>query len=363
MNTLAIAASVSIGIAGVLTFYSALLHIMRPGAAISFRFRILRDLAVVVQSLQMAAIALSLQFGCPVLLYPALTLLFLNGPLYYIRYFMLFYPGERIPRRVLVQLLPAVLVLAYETWFYFLSGDDPAAVLRVVFSNPMGQPVTAVLFIGVLTLLFHYFLLMRLDIGYIKRTRAGGPVNVSLVLTLFYVLGTLLVTCGFLAVSSDLLDTGIFLLGLTGITYLLFENRYPHFYRLVVQEEKQQRYRKSVLQGLSKEKIIGRLKELMEEEKIYHEYELKLGDVASMLLITPHQLSEFINDCMGVNFSSYVNRYRVSEARELLVTRPGQSILSIGLEVGFGSKPSFNVVFKQETGMTPTEFRKRNLSM
>ena len=49
--------------------------------------------------------------------------------------------------------------------------------------------------------------------------------------------------------------------------------------------------------------------------------------------ISPHQLSEFINEHMGVNFSSYMNHYRVEEAKDLLVNNPEQSALSIGLQV------------------------------
>ncbi len=37
------------------------------------------------------------------------------------------------------------------------------------------------------------------------------------------------------------------------------------------------------------------------------------------------------------------------------------TILSIGFEAGFNSKTTFNTVFKKFTGLTPTEFRNRQL--
>jgi AraC-like DNA-binding protein len=359
MSLLANAASLFIGIAATLVFYTALLHLTRKKSGQSYKFRIVRDVLVGIQSLQLLSVAGNMQFEYPFLLYPFITLVFISGPLYYMRYYMFIYPGGRIPRRVVAQLVPAALVLAYETWFYFFSSGDRAEVLRGVFSHPMDQPVTIVLLIGLLILEVQYFLLVRLEAGYIQSSKTRAPVQFSIILTIFYMIDTALIGTGFAMANSTVLNVGILLIGANGITYLIFENRYPYFYQLVAREEKQQKYKRSLIQGLSKEKIITRLRELMEDEKIYRQFELKLDEVAAMLLITPHQLSEFINDYVGMNFSNYVNNYRIDEAKQLLADSPDHSVLSIGLEVGFGSKPSFNTIFKQKTGMTPSEYRKK----
>jgi AraC-like DNA-binding protein len=178
---------------------------------------------------------------------------------------------------------------------------------------------------------------------------------------MLYMVNTLLIAIGFITTNRALMNFGILFIGIAGITYLLFENRYPDFYQLVAREQKQERYKKSLIQGLSREKIITRLRELMEEEKIYRQFDLKLDEVAALLFITPHQLSEFINDCMGMNYASYINHYRVAEAKDMLVNEPDKSTLSIGFEVGFGSKQSFNTIFKQQTGTTPSGYRKSSL--
>jgi AraC-like DNA-binding protein len=363
MNLLANAASLVIGISAVLTFYTALLHTTRRNINKSYKFRIVRDLIVGIQSLQLCFVTLSMQFEYPFLLYPFLTLLFISGSLNYIRYFMFYYPGGKIPLRLILQMMPAAIILAGETWFYFFDTAVNKAVISSVFINPLSSPATLLLVAGVLLLLIQYILLLRLDSGFINSGNIREPVRISIFITILYMVNIILIASGFILANSAVMNVGIILIGLTGLTYLLFENRYPHFYQLVSREEKEKKYRKSLLEGLSKEKIIQRLRELMEEDKIYRQFELKLDEVAAMLLITPHQLSEFINDYMGMNFSSYVNNYRVEEARELLVANPDQSALSIGLEVGFGSKPSFNTIFKQKTGMTPSEYRKKGSAL
>ena len=363
MNLLANAASLVIGISAVLTFYTALLHITRKNINNSYKFRIVRDLIVGIQSLQLCFVTLNMQFEYPFLLYPFITLLFISGSLYYIRYFMFFYPGSRIPLRLILQMVPAAIILAGETWFYFFDTAANKAIISSVFINPLSSPVTLLLGAGVLLLLVQYVLLLRLDSGFINSSNIREPVRISIFITILYMVNIVLIASGFILANNAIMNCGIILIGLTGITYLLFENRYPYFYQLVSREEKEKKYRKSLIEGLCKKKIIQRLRELMEEEKIYRQFELKLDEVAAMLLITPHQLSEFINDQLGMNFSSYVNNYRVEESRQLLVAKPDQSTLSIGLEVGFGSKPSFNTIFKQKTGMTPSEYRKKGSAL
>jgi AraC-like DNA-binding protein len=360
MNLLSNLASIVIAIAAVLTFYTALLHLTRRHAGHSYKFRIIRDLLVGLQTLQLYFVTKDLHLQYPFLLYLFVTLLFLSGPLNYIRYFMFFYPGGKIPMRIKVQILPAVLVFIGETWFYFVNQAQSQAVIRDVFINPTRYAASYIVLAGVVVTLVQYGMLLRLETGFIHSKPTREPVLVSSAIVMLYMVNMILIAIGFITSNRGLMNLGILLMGIAGITYLLFENRYPDFYQLVAREQKQERYKKSLIQGLSRDKIITRLRELMEEEKIYRQFDLKLDEVAALLFITPHQLSEFINDLLGMNFSSYINQYRVEEAKSLLVNKPEQSTLAIGFQVGFGSKQSFNTIFKQQTGMTPSGYRKSN---
>lgn len=354
---LAAAAATSILIAAVLTFYTALLHIMRRNKTRSYAFRIGRDLLVGTQTLQLHFLAKGTYLDYPWLLYPFVTLLFLSGPLNYIRYFKFFYPEGKIPPRVLAQIVPAGLIFLLESWFYFFT--DSQAAVHALFAAPLEHAASYVILTGVLVTLIQYGFLLQLEIGFASRQPTREPVLLSSGILVLYMVNIILISVGFLLTSRDLMHLGIFFLGIAGITYLLFENRYPDFYQLVALEQRQEKYKKSLIQGLSRQKIINRLKELMEDEKLYRQFDLKLEEVAARLFITPHQLSEFVNDCMGMNFSSYINQFRVEEARALLVEKPEESTLAIGFQVGFGSKQSFNTSFKQQTGLTPSGYRKQ----
>jgi len=59
------------------------------------------------------------------------------------------------------------------------------------------------------------------------------------------------------------------------------------------------------------------------------------------------------------NFFDCVNRYRVEEAKRLIAdpANRGITLLSLGLDAGFGSKSAFNAAFRRHLGVTPGEFR------
>jgi AraC-like DNA-binding protein len=105
-----------------------------------------------------------------------------------------------------------------------------------------------------------------------------------------------------------------------------------------------------------KEKLL----QYMEADKPYLKSDLKISELADALGVPAYQLSQTINDGFLVNFYDFINKYRIEEAKKLLIgdTR-NYKILAIAYEVGFNSKATFNRVFKSSTGLTPSDFRER----
>jgi AraC-like DNA-binding protein len=102
-----------------------------------------------------------------------------------------------------------------------------------------------------------------------------------------------------------------------------------------------------------------KLSTYMVSEKPYLLPELTVELLANKLRMRPKELSTLINQHYGQNFFDFVNRYRIDEAKVLLL-REGDAkitVLEVLYQVGFNSKSSFNTLFKKFTGMTPTEFR------
>ncbi|WP_245667174.1 helix-turn-helix domain-containing protein [Leptospira tipperaryensis] len=159
----------------------------------------------------------------------------------------------------------------------------------------------------------------------------------------------------FLQMSSSLMALSLC------ISYLI-GRKYPQYFQNLqsVARESARKYARSLLQGLDLNVIRENLLISLEKEKIFRDEDLTLSALAEELALTPHQLSEFINQEMGKNFAALVNDYRIQDACELLINEPERSILDIAYEVGFRSKTSFHRSFLKGIGLPPSEYREQN---
>ncbi|MEM1218410.1 MAG: helix-turn-helix domain-containing protein [Bacteroidota bacterium] len=109
--------------------------------------------------------------------------------------------------------------------------------------------------------------------------------------------------------------------------------------------------------------IFARLEAYFVEEQIYLESKITLPQVAARLKVPVHVLSQVINQETDGPFYDFVNRYRVDHLKESLLDaqKSHLTILALGYESGFNSKASLNRIFKQQVGLTPSQYQKQNL--
>lgn len=106
--------------------------------------------------------------------------------------------------------------------------------------------------------------------------------------------------------------------------------------------------------------IVEKIERAMKRDYAYRDFGT-LESFSAQLAIPEHQVSRVINAHYGMSFSDFINEHRIAEAKQRLASET-TPITSIAMEVGFGSIASFNRVFKESTGMTPTAYRKDNSS-
>lgn len=120
------------------------------------------------------------------------------------------------------------------------------------------------------------------------------------------------------------------------------------------------KYAATKMEGEELQKCCNMVGQYMKANKPYLESDLTLPKLAEYLDISTHHLSQVINEKHGKNFFNFVNTYRVAEVKRKIQDPEFEnySLLGIAFESGFNSKSAFNRVFKNLTGMTPSQFKK-----
>lgn len=95
-------------------------------------------------------------------------------------------------------------------------------------------------------------------------------------------------------------------------------------------------------------------------EYIYAHLEepLTLEDTAKALNINRTTICKIFKDYVGISFHRFLQNIRLEKAKTLLLSK-GLNVTEIAFECGFGSCRSFNRVFLEQIGCTPTDYRNK----
>lgn len=105
--------------------------------------------------------------------------------------------------------------------------------------------------------------------------------------------------------------------------------------------------------------LLDRLESQMNQEKLFLQSDLTLHELARLSSFPARKISQSINRKYDTNFSEWVNRYRVEEAKNRLANfSDGHlTIEGIGHEAGFKSRSAMYLAFKKITGKSPGDFK------
>jgi AraC-like DNA-binding protein len=117
------------------------------------------------------------------------------------------------------------------------------------------------------------------------------------------------------------------------------------------------KYQKTGLGDKEAEEIWRRLERVMAQEQPHLNGKLTLQGLADQLQLPGHQLSQVINQKGAANFNSYLNGHRIRAAQEMMRSQPNQKLLAIAFACGFSSLSTFNRVFRETTGQSPSKYR------
>ena len=148
-----------------------------------------------------------------------------------------------------------------------------------------------------------------------------------------------------------LLVVFIFFLGFRGFNQgNIFQSTSSGFIESNIEDDKEV----DLLKG---DQMADELHGYMIKNKPYLNSKLTLYDLSSALNWQTQDLSTHLNKFRNTNFYEFINYYRIEEVKKMLKKEhKTYTILAIAFECGFNSKASFNRIFKNATGLTPTQY-------
>ncbi len=123
----------------------------------------------------------------------------------------------------------------------------------------------------------------------------------------------------------------------------------------------QKKYASNTLSRTEAREISKNVDEVMETQKPYLNADLKVGDLAAMVGISSHKLSQFFSQYKQQAFYDYVNAYRVQEFKRIVKSDNSHrhlTLTALSEKAGFSSRASFFRYFKNVEGISPGEWIK-----
>ena len=357
-------------------FLSVTLLLLKRGNRIANRFLAVLVLVFSLRLIEVVAYWTKYLLVFPHLFSTTASILYLYGPLLFLYARFLGSPKPTLKKGYLLHGLPYLIHTGVYAPLYVQSSEFKIYILtHFVFVEQPDYSVDLLFFMHLFQLphmLLYIYLTVRLLKTYARKIN-GAPLSFERLkldwlrkLTIafggfwgFWFVYTVATVLGVkYHVELDYIVTGSFILIIYGIGWMTL--RQPEVFSGLPALKHTSRYEKSSLTPAQAEVYLQALLVLMEQEQPFLQRGLKLEDLARRLSVSPHHLSQIINDRLNQNFYDLINSYRVEQAKVQLAD-PAQThltILSIAYEVGFNNKASFNAAFKKHTGLTPSQFKK-----
>ncbi len=149
------------------------------------------------------------------------------------------------------------------------------------------------------------------------------------------------------------------ILGINHKSYLIMAK-----YNITEKKEKEAVYRSLVSPALMdelKEKILN----VIVMQKKYKDKNFSAKRLAEELGTNTRYISAVVNVKFHMNYTSFVNKYRIEEAMSILVDKRYQDLRveEVSDMVGFSNRQSFYASFFRLTGITPREYRLQHAAM
>jgi len=312
-------------------------------------------------------ILLNFQFYFPHALLVSTIFSFLYGPLlfFYCKRIIYNYKFKLIDA---VHFLPSIILMIYIFPFYLMSRLEK---FNEIFDqvNTLLPGAYTIIVVKILSLTLYAFLLLRIY----NKNRSKLKINKNknkylwqrniIALHAIYTLSYIIYAAVIVKIIDFTLLFHLQTMAMVGVVLYVAYISYvqPEIFMgkiKLVDPTNLFKYKKSGLTPSYSMELADNLLKLLNEDKIYKENNLDLELLSEKLETTRHNVSQIINEQFEMSFSELMNKYRISEAIEILKNDEFNNlkIIQVAYEVGFNNKVSFNKAFKKHLSQTPSQY-------
>lgn len=297
---------------------------------------------------------------------------YLFTPLLVMRYIWLLSFKYSVKRKYFIMFIPALLSFFYCLYGLLTPADAAAAgYIRPMALADYGFNGIPRYWKGIYLLMSGAKLYLSVSIAFMLASyyiiwKKGKPFENITLLRIGYIFALLMCLNTLVSFIGDFISIQLVKINMAiGNVFIysvyIVSQRHTDYNRMVKIVIHKAKYAQSYISGVDIGSVKNRLYEIMELEKAFADEDLSLKSVADELGVTTHQLSQLLNEKIKKNFKTFVNEYRVNEAKQLLIDEPGRSILSVSVAVGFNSYVTFCTTFSKMAGMSPSQYRRENV--
>lgn len=299
----------------------------------------------------------------PILFFFQIPVVLTLGPLLYFYALSLTGDKDEFKKKDILHLFPLLIVTLYMIQYFLYSPNIQRKIVYELINQNKQIALRAILTVSAFSPIAY---ILAPIIRIILKIRKSNPVEKTIVMLLTFLiiwLITGIVGIGVtIALDFPVLKYLNLFVSLVILFFYLLGQRYPYFLQYGTVHVRNGSYSsKSYLNGLDLENLGKQLNLIMVKEKLFSDEDLTLPRLSSALGVTPHQLSQYLNQHHNKNFNNFVNGYRIEEAKKLLISEPERNTLSIALSVGFNSYSAFHSAFRKETKLSPAAYRKKKV--
>lgn len=300
-------------------------------------------------------------------------------PIIYIYSRDIVYNGQdsRRPSLIVFLIFPIIVLIIVSILFYPLPYSEKVAFVNLHVSESMESFKAFTVFKSIIIPAYYfqtvfYIVLTFMLINVVKRNTQNGSTNLLIVrFILIYIIGVIIfelllvivnlflpITVSEIRILEMTLTLFFVLFGMYVLfnqTIILVQSRFERF-SLKIENIKGEATPKTIFSESEKIEIKNTIEYFLRESKLYLDPNLTLELFSKRAHIQARKISNVINTTYNKNFHQFINEYRIASAIQIMDSEKEINIENLYTKVGFNSRSTFNRVFKEITGKSPSEY-------